>query len=379
VTATGPRRVVRVITRLNIGGPARQALALSRELRPDHDTVLAAGAPRADEGELLDPAVEVTRVPLVRPPRPTTDARAVVALRRLIDEHRPDIVHTHMAKAGTVARIAARTSRPRPRTVHTFHGHVLEGYFSRPVQRAFVAVERALARATDVLVAVSPHVRDDLLELGIGQPEQYRVVPLGFDLTEHKTVTGRSGLLRQRLGLSDDAALAGVVGRLVPIKDHATLLDAISRVPDAHLAVIGDGELRGQLEAQAERLGLTARVHFVGWWTDIPSAMADLDVVVLSSRNEGTPVSLIEASACGRPVVATDVGGVRAVVADGRNGLLVPRDDPSALATAIGTVLGDDALAARLGAAGREAVAPFDLQRLVDDIRRLYDELLQLR
>jgi len=368
--------VLRLITRLNIGGPARQALSLTRELRPDHVTVLAAGTPRADEGELADPEVGVTRVPLVRPLRPVSDARALVAVRHLLRANRTEILHTHMAKAGTVGRLAAASVARRLPTVHTFHGHVLDGYFSPAVQRAFVAAERSLAARTDVLVAVSPHVRDDLLELGIGRPEQFRVIPLGFDLAVHRKVRGSSGILRAHLGLSDDVPLAGVVGRLVPIKDHATLLQALAGLSEVHLAVLGDGELRAELEELSRSLGLGERVHFAGWWTDIPGAMADLDVVVLSSRNEGTPVSLIEAGACGRPVVATDVGGVRSVVQDGRSGLLVPSGEPRALGEAIGRVLGDPALANQLGEAGRTVTEPFSLDRLVGDIRGLYAELL---
>jgi glycosyltransferase involved in cell wall biosynthesis len=315
----------------------------------------------------------------VRPLAPATDARAVVALRRELARFRPDIVHTHMAKAGTLTRTAARTMRHRPALVHTFHGHVLEGYFRPAVQRAFIEVERALARMTDVLVAVSPHVRDDLLELRIGRPEQYRVIPLGFDLDAHRRVDAPSGELRARLGLGPDVPLVGCVGRLVPIKDVPTLLAAMVAVPDAHLALVGDGELRTELEARVESLGLDGRVHFTGWLHDIPSLMSDLDVVALSSRNEGTPVALIEAGACARAVVATDVGGVRSVVEDGVNGLVVPPADPAALGAAITHLLGDPARRAAMGAAGRRASARFDQDRLVSDVRVLYADLLTSR
>lgn len=368
--------MVRLITRLNIGGPARQALSLTRELRPEFDTVLAAGVPTPEEGELTDPQVEVNRVPLTRPVAPRIDLRGLVAVRRLLADHRAELLHTHMAKAGTLGRLAAITGRRRPVTIHTFHGHVLDGYFGARTQRAFIAAERILARRTDVLVAISPLIRDQLLELGIGRPEQYRVIPLGFDLREHLAVSGPSGRLRERLAVPTDVPLAGIVGRLVPIKDHATTFAAMGRLPDVHLAVLGDGELRASLEALAAAEGLTDRVHFVGWWTDIPAAMADLDVIVLSSRNEGTPVSLIEAAACGRPVVTTDVGGVRSVVAHDETGLLVPAGDAEALSDAIGAVLADSARAKAMGAAGRRSVERFTLERLTGDIRALYRELL---
>ncbi|MEO7556151.1 MAG: glycosyltransferase, partial [Acidimicrobiales bacterium] len=198
-------RVVRIITRLNIGGPARQALLLTRELAADYPTVLAAGTPTTSEGELADPAVTVRRLPLVRSLSPRRDARAVAAVRALLREHRPRLLHTHMAKAGTVGRIAALSSgRDRPRLVHTFHGHVLEGYFRPAVQRAFLEVERRLATRTDILIAVSPQIRDELLALGIGVPDQYRVVPLGLDLEPFFAVSGPSGALRRQLCLSSD-------------------------------------------------------------------------------------------------------------------------------------------------------------------------------
>lgn len=368
--------VVRLVTRLNIGGPARHALLLCRGLADEFPTLLAAGRPPAAEGEMTDPDVPIVRVPLVRPVRPATDARALAAARRLLAEHRPRILHTHMAKAGLVGRAAALSLRERPRTVHTFHGHVLSGYFPGGVQRAFVSVERQLARRTDVLVAVSEQVRDELLELRIGRPAQYRVIPVGLDLSAHVAVEGPSGALRSRLGLPADVPLAGVIGRLVPIKDHPTLFEAVRRIPDVHLAVIGDGERRAEVEALARALGVAERVHFTGWWSDVPAALADLDVVVLSSRNEGTPVALVEALAAGRPVVATDVGGVRSVVRDGESGILVPPGDPASLAAAISALVADPALRCRMGAAGRADVpARFGQERLLADIRWLYREL----
>jgi glycosyltransferase involved in cell wall biosynthesis len=369
--------IVRLITRLNIGGPARQALLLTRALRPSYTTILAAGAPTADEGELADDDVSVRYLPFVRPVSPLNDVRALRETRQLLVAERPAIVHTHMAKAGTIGRLAASTIRPRPRTIHTFHGHVLDGYFGRVVQRGFIEAERMLARRTDALIAVSDEVRDDLLELGIGRPDQIRVIRLGLDLTAHAQVNGPSGALRRSLGLDSDEPLVGTVGRLVPIKDHETLIHAMRLVPDAHLAIVGDGELRRPLEALVEQLGLRSRVHFTGWRLDVPAVMADVDVVALSSRNEGTPVSLIEAAACGRPVVATDVGGVRTVVSDGETGYLVPAGDAPALAEQIRTLLADRAMAELMGRTARTSSHRFTAERLVGDIRSLYDELLR--
>jgi len=368
---------LRLITRLNIGGPARQALLLTRALAEDFPTLLAAGRPTEVEGELLDDSVALHRLPLVRQPDPVADLRAAHEIRRLLVGSSFKLVHTHMAKAGAVGRMVARTVTPRPRTVHTFHGHVLEGYFRPRVQAAFIEAERRLARTTDVLVAVSPEIRDELVDLGIGRPSQYRVVPLGLDLSPFLRVRQPSGQLRAQLGLGPEVPLVGIVGRLVPIKDHGTLLRSLASLDGVHLAVIGDGELRADLEQMARDLGIADRTHFTGWWGDVPAAVSDLDVVALSSLNEGTPVALIEALAGGRPVVATAVGGVPSVVVDGVNGILVPSRAVGPLADALERVLDDPGLRTRFGDEGRQSVAErFGQDRLVADIRGLYEELL---
>jgi glycosyltransferase involved in cell wall biosynthesis len=370
--------VLRLVTRLNIGGPARQALLLTRALGDEYPTVLAAGRPLPSEGELADPAVAIRRVPLTRPVRPHTDMAAVVAVRRLVRSTGARLVHTHMAKAGAIGRLAAAFGPDRPRTVHTFHGHVLDGYFAAPVQRAFLEIERHLARHTDVLLAVSPEIRDSLLDLGVGRPAQIHVVPVGLDLSPFLAVgSGPGGAFRAELGLDTHTPLIGCVGRLVPIKDHSTLLRAMELLPGVHLAVIGDGESRARIDADSAAWGLTDRVHLVGWRHDLPAVLADLDAVVLTSRNEGTPVALIESLAAGRPVVATDVGGVGHVVAHGRTGMLAPAGDVRSIAGRIATVLSDRALAVRLAGAGRAAVAArFGEERLINETRDLYRDLI---
>ena len=375
--SAGRPRVVRLITRLNVGGPARNALLLTHGLAGEFDTTLAAGTPTAVEGELSHPSVTVHRVPLVRPLDMAADTRSLTAVRRLLTERRPALLHTHMAKAGSIGRLAALSMAWRPRTVHTFHGHVLEGYFNPSVQRAFVETERRLAARTDALIAVSAEVRDDLLALKIGRPDQFSVISVGIDLSSYLAIDGRSGVLRAELGLGPTTPLVGVGGRLVPIKDHATLLAAIGKLEGVHLAVIGDGELRGQLETLTVDRGLADRVHFTGWSGDLPAALSDLDVIALTSRNEGTPVALIEAAAGGLPAVATDVGGVRSVVRDGVTGLLAPAGDDDVVAALLARLLGDPAERQRFGQAGREWVRTrFGEQRLLDEVRDLYPDLL---
>src|SRR5205085_11963517 len=233
-----------------------------------------------------------------------------------------------------------------------------------------------LARRTDALVAVSAEIRDALLDLGIGRPDQFRVIPYGLDLEPFLAVPRPTGVLRAQLGLGPEVPLVGIVGRLVPIKDVGTALAAIARLPGVHLAVVGDGELRPALEADVRRAGLGDRVHFTGWATDVASVLSDLDVVALTSRNEGAPFSLIEAAAVGRPVVATRVGGVPTVVVDGVTGFLAEAGDVVGIADHLARLLADDGLRTGVGQAARASVVGrFGRDRLLGEVRDLYASL----
>jgi len=371
--------VLRLVTRLNVGGPARHVAALTRATAATHPSIVAAGRPPAHEGELWPADLPLLHVPLVRAPAPIADASALAATVRLLRRHRPRILETHMAKAGAIGRSAAAAVRPRPATVHVFHGHVLSGYFSPRVERAFLAAERRLARRTDVLVAISEETRDDLLARGVGRRDQWRVVPLGIALEAYLAVGAGTGVLRRDLGVAAEVPLVGAVGRLAAVKHLDLLVRAVAdpRLDGVHLALVGDGSDRARLAALAAALGIPDRVHFTGLRSDIPDVLADLDVVALTSRNEGTPMSLIEALAAARPVVATDVGGVRTVVRDGLTGHLVAADDVAALVAGLGRVLGDRGAAAAMARAGRDDVtARFGLDAMVATMTALYDDLL---
>ncbi|MEW6581538.1 MAG: glycosyltransferase [Actinomycetota bacterium] len=393
---TPPRRVLRVIARLNIGGPAIQAITLSTELeREGFTTTLVRGREAEREGTMDDLAAELGVRPLLLPSlgrevSPLRDLRAAAAVRRIIRRERPDVLHTHTAKAGTVGRLAALAAgRRRPRlVVHTFHGHVLSGYFTPRAAAFFAGIERFLARRTDVLVAVSPEVRDDLLELGIGRPEQIRVVPLGFDLSRFALPDGdrarRGADFRRRHGIPPGAPLVAIVARLVPIKRIDVFLAAAEEVaaahPDARFLVAGDGELADELRASPAARRLGDRVLWPGFVRDTPDLYAASDVVVLTSDNEGTPVSLIEALAAAVPAVATRVGGVPSVVRDGETGLLAPAGDGAAVGRHVSRLLADRDLARSLAAEGRRDVTErFALSRLVRDIAGLYRDGLDGR
>jgi glycosyltransferase involved in cell wall biosynthesis len=377
-------RVLRIIARMNVGGPALHATLLADGLDPDrYETCLLSGATDATEGDYLEligrrPPNLVQIPSLGRAIAVRRDLTAYRDIARVIREFRPDIVHTHTAKAGLLGRLAAYLNHV-PIIVHTFHGHVLRGYFSRPKEAVFVQAERALARATTRLIAVSEHVRDELLAMGVGRRERFEVIRLGFDLSSFLRDDRRTGEIRRALGLSPATRTVGIVARLVPIKAHEVFLDMAADVaashPDVAFLIVGDGECREAIEADARRRGLGAKVHFLGWRADVDRVYADLDVVVLTSRNEGSPVALIEAMAAARPVVATRVGGVGELVGDG--GLLADVDDARGLARGVRRLLDDPALAARLGQRGRGRVVPaFSRERLVADIDALYQRLL---
>ena len=381
-----PVRVARVIARLNIGGPAQHAILLAAGLdRARFVTTLVTGVVSRGEGDFSGLAhargVNPVVVPeLGRAIHPARDLTALIKLVRLFRALRPDIVHTHTAKAGTLGRLAARLARV-PLKIHTFHGHVLEGYFSRPVTRAFLEIERRLARTTDRLVTVSPRLKTQLLAMGIGRPEQVEVVPLGLDLERFRRARPASPTLRPSLGLADGASVLGIVGRLVRIKDHATLFQALARLHaegrGVHLTVVGDGEERARLEGLASSLGLGLRIHFLGWRVDLETILKELDVVICASRNEGTPVALIEAMAAGIPVLSTDVGGVADLVTHGLTGWLVSPGDPDAMASGIRHLLDDGPLRGRLAAAGQAvALDRHDVARLISRVEVLYADLL---
>jgi len=329
--------------------------------------------------------------------RPLGDAAALWRLIRLAWTVRPHIIHTHTAKAGALGRVAGicynalgpgRRPGARAVLIHTFHGHVLEGYFSPAMTRLFVTIERWLARRTDCLIAVSQAVRDELLQLGIGQAGQWHVIPLGLDL---------AALSQLPLPNGGGDVRAGLIGRLVPVKNPALFLQALRGVARARPArpvqglVVGDGPLRERLEQEARQLGVDGLVQFTGWRRDLREVYAGIDIACLTSWNEGTPVALIEAMAAGRPVVATAVGGVRDLLEDESGqggpiaageirltprGMLVAPGDADALASAVQRMASDEELRHRLGQAGRAFVTQrFDHSRLVRDITTLYERV----
>lgn len=377
-----PVRVLRIITRLNIGGPAIHTILLTQGLDDAaFQSTLVAGTTAPHEGDFTAMARARGVRPIVVPElgreiSATDDLVALARMVQIIRRQQPEVVHTHMAKAGTLGRLAARLCGV-PLVVHTYHGHVFHGYFGPRKTRAFLAIERALAAMTDRIVVVGDSQRDEIAGYGVAPRAKLVPIRLGLELEPFLTAERHRGELRRELGIPDTAPVVGIVARLVPIKAHEHFFQAARAVqasyPDTRLLVVGDGERRSELEATVARLGLRASTHFLGWRRDLPRVYADMDVVALTSLNEGSPVVLIEALAAARPVVGTAVGGVPEVVIDNHTGLTVPPGEPAALSDAVLRLLRDRALADRLGMAGRAHVYPrYDAARLVQDMRLLY-------
>jgi glycosyltransferase involved in cell wall biosynthesis len=379
---TSEIRVARVITRMNVGGPARHVTILTTQAGGELNGVLLTGETDNREGSLLDEAVaagsQVEKVPgLRRQLSPLHDLQALVWLFRYFRRYRPTLVATHTSKAGALGRLAAFMAGV-PVRVHTFHGHVLEGYFSGPGSWGFLLAERFLASLTTHFVAISPKIADDMDRMGIGRGKT-TIVRLGLQLDHLRQ--GRRGVLRRDLGIPESAPVVGIVGRLVPIKAHDLFLDAaeliLARLPNARFVIVGDGDLWDQLHREVSRRGVEASVSLTGWRQDLADVYADLDVVVCCSRNEGTPVCLIEAGAASRPVVGTLVGGMPDIITAGVNGLLVPFGDAPSLADAVVRILETPGLAQEMGAAGqRAAFERHGAERMVADLRSLYERLL---
>ena len=378
-----PIKILRVITRLNIGGPAIHVILLTQALNDGavFQSTLVTGTTAPHEGDMLDFARARAVEPIVLPAlgreiSPLDDLGALARMVQLVRQLKPDIVHTHMAKAGTVGRLAARICGV-PVIVHTYHGHVFHSYFSPARTRVFLTIERALGLATNRIVVIGDGQRAEIASYGVAPMNKLVTIRLGLELGQFLDAERSRGELRRELGIDADVPLIGIVARLVPIKAPEIFLQAAVKIhaalPRSQFLVIGDGERRQELETLASQLGLEACVHWLGWRRDMVRVYADLDLVALTSLNEGSPVVLIEALASARPVISTAVGGVPEVVIHGETGLTVPVSDVSALAEASLTLLRDPVLAKRLGAAGRQHVYPrYDSSRLVDDVRNLY-------
>ncbi|QYO66716.1 glycosyltransferase [Leptolyngbya sp. 7M] len=405
-------KILRIIARLNVGGPARHVVWLTEALNDgEFETLLIAGTVPQGEEDMAYFADEhgVTPVFLKEMSRELSfkDAVSVLKILRQLLTYQPDIVHTHTAKAGTVGRIATFIYRwltpaiflGRPRNVkvvHTFHGHVFHSYYGRLKTSLFVNIERTLARfATHRIITISEQQRLEINEeFRVGRAEQFSVIPLGIDVNVPKDIAEKRTEFRSRFGIPNNTFLFGFVGRLTEIKDLPTFLEAISIYERCHImagnvrfVIVGDGHLRGQLEKRSDELKISNIVTFTGNLADIASAYCGLDAVVLTSLNEGTPLSVIEGMSFGKPIVSTEVGGVvdllgtKRELTDGysvcERGVSVAPGDPAALSNAINRLVCDEGLRTKTAEAGRQFVKKnYSKDRLVSDIKELYRHLM---
>lgn len=385
-------KTLHIITRFDKGGSAENTFLTAAHLDGEsYEVVLVAGSMDGDPGdpeyaaveknvaELREKGVRLIACPhLVRELRPVADVAAFFSLCGIIRREKPKIVHTHTSKAGILGRWAAWFCRVRV-IVHTPHGHVFHGYFGPVKTRLFITLERWTAKITDALVMLTPQEMKDHLALRVASPEQCTVIHSGVDLQRFNPDDFSQTLQRKLLQVPENKVIIGTVGRLTAIKGQDVLLRAFAEIAaerdDVFLVLLGEGEMRGALEETARRLKISEIVKFLGWRPDVGAVMASLDIFCLSSLNEGMGKVLVEAMAMGLPLVASDTGGIKDLVRDGENGLLVPPGDPSALAGALAYLCRNPEKRRLMGAAGRKSAPACSAAAMIAKIEILYQSL----
>lgn len=383
-------RIARVLTRPGVGGAAKHVALLQRGLAEEFEARLYCGPPAAREGDyfaLHGLAMHPRWIGgLRRDAAPARDLRALGDLVRHFRAFRPQICDTHLSKAGVLGRLAARLANV-PIRIHTFHVNIFEGYDWRPFERPlYLGLERFAARGSDRLICLSDELGAQLRALGIGEAWQYRAITLGVDLAPLRATPTQIALaraqIRAELNVAPDAPIVGIIARLAPVKSIKTALECAALLgatrPDVHFVFVGEGPSRPRLEALASELNISRRVHFLGLRRDIARLNWSFDCVLLTSLQEGTPISIIESLAAARPVVATDVGGVSHLIQHQTTGLLIPPRDARAARDAIIRVLDEPQIAARWGECGRQMVQrDWSLEAMLQQHRALYREVLE--
>ncbi len=391
-------RVLRVLNRLVIGGPSKNAIYLTKYMQPEFDTLLAIGGREDHEqdAEFLASSHGISPYCIAEMKRPISfpdDWIAYQKLKKLIKEFKPDIVHTHAAKSGALGRMAAKHCNV-PVIVHTFHGHVFHSYFNSFKTNFFIKAERYLAGFSDAIIAISDVQKKELVkDFKIAPEEKFRVIPLGLDLENFMTDQDvKRRKFRNEYKLDEETIAIGIIGRLVPIKNHTLFLKGLKKLLDTSSQkikafIIGDGESRESIEQAASLFGVNFSRHtdtdyshpliFTSWRTDIDVVCAGLDIIALTSLNEGTPVSLIEAQAAGKSIVSTRVGGIADVVLENKTALLSDINDETGFADNLIRLVSDSELRNSFCKAGKNHVMiKYGYKRLVEDMRKLYLELL---
>jgi len=382
-------RVLHIITRMSKGGAQENTLINASELDSGRfESEICSGPAHGPEGSIVDKvhAAGVTyhEIPqLVRKISPIKDAIAFHKLYRHIRKGRYDIVHTHASKAGILGRWAAWWARV-PVIVHSSHSHVFYGYFNKLVTHIFVRMEKMAASISDRLQELTAIGVREHLEKGVGSENKFKVIYSGQDLNPFLHFSGDRAAQRRALNIKDDELLISCVARLAPVKGHKYLLDAFAKVvdsfPQAHLLLVGSGELEQDLKNQCDNLGLQKKIHFTGLRQDTAELLSASDLFVLPSLNEGMGRALVEASAMSLPVIGTRVGGVPEVISEGETGLLANPADVKSLASAMEKLLGSETLRKKMGKAGRSYVNPkFSIGSMIQSIEEDYEQLLKMK
>ncbi|MFM7682810.1 MAG: glycosyltransferase [Bacteroidota bacterium] len=384
-------KILRIINRFNIGGPTYNATFLTRFMSDDFETVLVGGLPEDGEADSLHILKEYGVKPILIPelkrnPNFFNDRKALKKIKTIIEEFNPDIVHTHAAKAGAIGRKAAFDCKV-PVVVHTFHGHVFHSYFGKFKTEIFRRIEKRLASKSTGIIAISEQQKKELSEkYRITEKNKIEVIPLGFDLdTFQVDIDRKRKETREFYSLNDNQIAVAIIGRLAPIKNHKLFLDSIEIVnrqttKKPVFFIVGDGETRKEIELQIEKIKTNQpiEIRLTSWIQDIKTFNAGMDIICLTSNNEGTPVSLIEAQACNIPVISTDVGGVKDILKENETGFVVPKNNPEKFGKKLLDLIEDEKKREKMSQNGWSFVKDnFHYQRLVKDMENYYYKLLR--
>ena len=383
-------KVLRIINRFNIGGPTYNATFLSRFLEDEYETLLIGGLPEKDEADSLHILEEYGLSPLLidemqRVPSFKSDRAAYKKIKQIIEEFKPDIVHTHAAKAGALGRKAAKACGV-PVIVHTFHGHVFHSYFGKVKTNIFKIIERRLAKKSDGIIAISDIQKQELSKIHkICKEDKIKVIPLGFDLDKFQNETSKRTFVREKYKILDDEIAIAIVGRLAPIKNHDLFLSIVEDVLQKtnrklKIFIVGDGEERVNIEQRVHLLNSKFGnvIQMTSWIKNIGEFNSGMDIICLTSNNEGTPVSLIEAQAGNLAVVSTDVGGVRDIIKDGETGYIVPKNNVNLFSDKLLVLIEDDEIRNRFSKNGWDFVREkFHYKTLVRNVDEYYKFLLE--
>ena len=386
-------KILRIINRFNLGGPTYNAAYLTRYMPDNYETLLIGGHHTDSEEDSFHITDQLGIQPITIPEMMRdislkSDTRAFQKIAKLIDWFQPDIVHTHASKAGALGRLAAFRKNV-PVVVHTFHGNVFHSYFNKAKTQAYIAIERQLAAQTNAVVAISPLQKKELVDtFKVVDEDKVEVIPLGFDLERFRINQDvKRENFREKFNIQPDELAIGIIGRLVSIKNHSLFLKVAMQTQlksdkKLRFIIIGDGDLKASLIKEAKQMQVefergNLNITFTSWIKNIDEAIAGLDIIVMTSKNEGTPVSLIEAQAGSKAVITTDVGGIKDIILPNESGLISPSDDDLLMTKNLLRLIDDSKLREEMGSSGSKFVKNrFTYQRLADDMDVLYQKLM---